>query len=109
MASHCANGVDQGGRTIGFVVGSEAFYKVDFAEQHVNRMDPSEVQVKQMAEKGLAGSNFGPAESHCIRSSITAEPIFSAVVVLESTNDIEQATVVGRYDVQLTGDGLLLA
>ena len=109
VARHCAYGVNQRRGTIGIVVGPEAFFKVDFAEQHVDRMDPSEVQIKQVAKKGLAGGDFGPAESHCIRSSITAEPIFSVIVVLESANDIEQATLVGRYDVQLTGDWLLLA
>lgn len=62
-----------------------------------------------MAEQGFAGGDFGPAESHCIRSSIAAETILSAVVVLESANDVEQAALIRRDDVQLTGDGLLLA
>ncbi len=89
MTSHCADGIDESGRTVLVVVGPEAFFEVDFAEQHVDWMYPSEVQVEQMAEKGLAGSDLGPAESHGIRSLIEAEPIFSTVVVLESPNYIQ--------------------
>lgn len=46
VARHCAYSVDQRGGTIGIVVGPEAFFEVDLAEQHMDRMDPSEVQIK---------------------------------------------------------------
>lgn len=46
MTSHCADGVDESGRAILVVVGPKAFFEVDFAEQHVDRMYPSEVQVE---------------------------------------------------------------
>ena len=109
MAGHCADSVDKRRATIRLAVSPEAFFEINFAEQHMNRMDPGEIQVEQMPEKGFASCNLGPADSHSIRFFVAPEPVFSVEVMFEGVDYIEQAMVARRHDMQIAGDVLLLA
>lgn len=109
MAGHCAYGVDEGGGAVSFVVGSKAFFEVEFTEQHVHWMNPGEVQVEQVAQKGPAGAHLSPIVAKRIRLFAAAAAVFSMVVVFEGVHNMEQTAFLWWDHVQTTWNGLLLA